>query len=68
MVIYYNIMGPPSFMRSVDDRNVVMRNAQDMVLEPGGGGLTETALKGVISTSRKWGKVKINMNIVMAVY
>jgi len=24
--IYYNLMGPPSYMRSVADRNVVMRH------------------------------------------
>jgi len=24
-MLYYNIMGPPSYMRSVVDRNVVMR-------------------------------------------
>jgi hypothetical protein len=26
IVLYYNLMGPPSFMRSVVDRNVVMRS------------------------------------------
>jgi hypothetical protein len=25
IILYYNIMGPPSYMRSVVDRNVVMR-------------------------------------------
>ena len=25
MVLYYNLMGPPSYMRSFVDRNVVMR-------------------------------------------
>ena len=25
ITLYYNIMGPPSYMRSVVDRNVVMR-------------------------------------------
>jgi hypothetical protein len=65
-------------MRSIVDRNVVMRrktvhcntprNAQDMFLEWGGGALTETVLKGVISTLRKWGKEKIQMNGIMNVY
>jgi len=27
IILYYNIMGPPSYMRSVVDRNVVMRGA-----------------------------------------
>jgi len=25
VILFYNIMGPPSYMRSVVDRNVVMR-------------------------------------------
>ena len=35
VTLYFNLMGPPSYMRSVVDRNVVMRRVT--VLSPGQG-------------------------------
>ena len=32
IILYYNIMGPPSYMRSVVDRNVVMRRIYVVVV------------------------------------
>jgi hypothetical protein len=32
IILYYNIMGPPSYMRSVVDRNVVVRSINVLCL------------------------------------
>jgi hypothetical protein len=43
IILQYNIMGPPSYMRSVVDRNVVMRRVS-VYSQPGDGQLPDTEL------------------------